>query len=151
MELLDGLDLETFVDRFGPVPAARAIHILCQASDSLADAHRSGLIHRDVKPANLYLCRLGLVSDFLKVLDFGLVKAQEGSQMDETRLTKVGMTAGTPAYMAPEQVLGHSTDAGTDIYALGCVGYWLLTGETVFAGNSSMGVGKEEFPFSRRV
>ncbi len=140
MELLDGLDLETFVDRFGPVPAARAIHVLCQACDSLADAHESGLIHRDVKPANLYLCRLGLVSDFLKVLDFGLVKAREGSEIDETRLTRVGMTAGTPAYMAPEQVLGHSTDAGTDIYALGCVGYWLLTGETVFAGNSSMGV-----------
>ena len=140
MELLDGLDLETFVDRFGPVPAARAIHVLCQACDSLADAHESGLIHRDVKPANLYLCRLGLVSDFLKVLDFGLVKAREGSEIDETRLTRVRMTAGTPAYMAPEQVLGHSTDAGTDIYALGCVGYWLLTGETVFAGNSSMGV-----------
>ncbi len=140
MELLDGLDLESLVSRFGPVSPARAIHILSQACDSLADAHASGLIHRDVKPTNLYLCRLGLVSDFLKVLDFGLVKAQEGSQMDETRLTKAGMTAGTPAYMAPEQVLGHSTDAGTDIYALGCVGYWLLTGETVFAGNSSMGV-----------
>ena len=140
MELLDGLDLETFVDRFGPVPAARVIHILRQACDSLADAHESGLIHRDVKPANMYLCRLGLVFDFLKVLDFGLVKVQEGSEMDETRLTRVGMTAGTPAYMAPEQVLGHATDAGTDIYALGCVGYWLLTGETVFAGDSSMSV-----------
>ncbi len=140
MELLDGLDLESFVSRFGPVPAARAIHILSQACDSLADAHESGLIHRDVKPANLYLCRLGLVSDFLKILDFGLVKAREGSEMDETRLTKMGMTAGTPAYMAPEQVLGEAVDERTDIYALSCVGYWLLTGETVFEGDSSMGV-----------
>ena len=140
MELLDGFDLESFVSRFGPVPAARAIHLLSQACDSLADAHESGLIHRDVKPANLYLCRLGLVSDFLKILDFGLVKAREGSEMDETRLTKMGMTAGTPAYMAPEQVLGEAVDERTDIYALSCVGYWLLTGETVFEGDSSMGV-----------
>ncbi len=140
MELLDGLNLEALVDRFGPVSAPRVIYILSQACDSLADAHRSGLIHRDIKPANLYLCRLGPVTDFLKVLDFGLVKARADSETDETRLTKVGMTAGTPAYMAPEQVLGQAVDERTDLYALGCVGYWLLTGTTVFEGDSSMGV-----------
>ena len=140
MELLEGLDLESFVSRFGPVSPARAIHILAQSCDSLGDAHAAGLIHRDVKPANLYLCRLGLVSDFVKVLDFGLVKVQDEKELDETRLTKVGMTTGTPSYMSPQQVLGEAVDQRSDIYSLGCVAYWLVTGGTVFEGNSSVGV-----------
>jgi eukaryotic-like serine/threonine-protein kinase len=133
MELLEGLDLESLVRRFGPVPPERAIHLLVQACDSLADAHHAGLVHRDIKPANICACRRGLKDDFVKVLDFGLVKATwEGAERD-TRLTQEGAVAGTPAYIAPEAVLGNRVvDPRADIYCLGCVAYWLVTGQTVF-------------------
>ena len=72
MEFLDGLDLQSLVERFGPVPAERVVHLLIQACDSLADAHDNGMIHRDIKPANLFLCRLGPSRDHIKLLDFGL-------------------------------------------------------------------------------
>jgi serine/threonine-protein kinase len=131
MELLDGIDLETLVKRFGPLPAARVAHILTQACDSLEEAHRAGLIHRDVKPTNLFVCRVGMSYDFVKVLDFGLVKTE--IQDGESRMTKDGMTTGTPAYMAPEVALGkESVDGRVDIYGLGCVAYFLLTGQLVF-------------------
>ncbi len=140
MELLDGLDLDTLVRRFGPLPPERAIHLLGQACDSLADAHAAGLIHRDVKPANLVTCRWGLKYDFVKVLDFGLVKATWGVGEDE-RLTSDGTIAGTPAYIAPEVALGgRPLDARVDLYGLGCVAYWLLTGEKVFTGATPMEV-----------
>ena len=140
MELLDGLDLETLVRRFGPVPPERAIHLLRQACESLADAHAVGLIHRDVKPANLVTCHWGLKYDFLKVLDFGLVKATWSLGEDE-RLTSDGTIAGTPAYIAPEVALGgRPLDARVDLYGLGCVAYWLLTGERVFTGATPMEV-----------
>ena len=84
MDLLDGLDLETLVRRFGPVPPERAIHLLAQACDSLAEAHATGLVHRDVKPANIVACRWGLKWDFVKVLDFGLVKARGTSARTST-------------------------------------------------------------------
>jgi serine/threonine-protein kinase len=133
MELLDGFDLETLVTRFGPVPAERAVHLLSQACDSLAEAHDSGLIHRDIKPANIYLCRLGRKLDVAKVLDFGMVKTRQDSESDDARLTTQRSAFGTPAFMAPEQVLGEDDiDGRTDIYALGCVAYWLLTGRYVF-------------------
>jgi serine/threonine protein kinase len=138
MELLEGLDLETLVRRFGPVPPERAIHLLSQACESLADAHAAGLIHRDVKPANILACHWGLKWDFVKVLDFGLVKAQWSVGGDE-RLTNEGMVAGTPAYMAPEAALGgRELDARVDLYGLGCVAHWLLTGERVFDGETPM-------------
>jgi serine/threonine-protein kinase len=138
MELLEGLDLETLVKRHGPVPPERAIHLLTQACESLAEAHARGLIHRDVKPANIVACPWGLKWDFVKVLDFGLVKAT-WSPGEDDRLTSEGMIVGTPAYIAPEAALGgRALDARVDIYGLGCVAYWLLTGERVFAGRTPM-------------
>lgn len=130
MELLEGFDLHTLVDRFGPVPAARVVHLLAQACHSLHEAHRNGLVHRDVKPANLFVGRRGLDADFVTVLDFGLVK-ETGPAPDAT-LTRAGTAAGTPAFMSPESISGHPVDARTDLYALGCVAFWLLTGELVF-------------------
>ena len=134
MELLDGVDLETFVERFGPMPPARAAHVLRQACESLAEAHAQGLVHRDVKPANLHLCRMGLRHDFVKVLDFGLVKAQHPGQLGSVLHTAADVVPGTPAFMPPEAALGQPMDGRADIYGLGCVGYWLLTGRLVFEG-----------------
>ena len=132
MELLDGIDLRSLVRRFGPIPADRAIHFLRQTCHSLAEAHAAGLIHRDVKPANIYTCRRGLDHDFVKVLDFGLVVRSddlEGGGSD--------LVAGTPAFMAPEIVTGsRRMDGRSDIYSLGCVAYWLVTGQPVFEGAS---------------
>jgi serine/threonine-protein kinase len=140
MELLEGLDLETLVRRFGPVPPERAIHLLIQACDSLAEAHATGLVHRDVKPANMLTCRFGLKWDFVKVLDFGLVKTA-WSMGDDERLTSEGTITGTPAFMAPEAVLGaQAIDSRVDLYGLGCVAYWLLTGERLFVGRTPVEV-----------
>jgi eukaryotic-like serine/threonine-protein kinase len=133
MELLDGLDLETLVDRFGPVPPERAVYLLRQACESLAEAHARGLVHRDIKPSNIFTCRMGLAVDFVKVLDFGLVKAIGDGDGQSTLLTAPDSTTGTPAYIAPEVVRGDRVaDHRVDIYTLGCVGYWLLTGRLVF-------------------
>ncbi len=138
MELLEGLDLESLVQRFGPVPAARAAFLLRQTCHSLGEAHARGLIHRDIKPSNIFTCRLGLSVDFVKVLDFGLVKHHaEGAKAQTVLLTQPDVTTGTPAYMAPEMALGERTiDRRVDIYALGCVGYWLLTGRLVFEADT---------------
>ncbi|MEO8368137.1 MAG: serine/threonine-protein kinase [Candidatus Solibacter sp.] len=129
MELLDGIDLETLVKKFGPQPPARVAGILRQVCLSLGDAHRQGMIHRDIKPTNIFLCRMGNQYDFAKVLDFGLVKVLDSN---ETAMTGEGATTGTPAYMAPEVALGNAIDGRTDLYGLGCVAYWLLTGSLVF-------------------
>ncbi len=141
MELLDGLDLDTLVKRHGPQPAERVVHILRQVCSSLADAHSNGLVHRDIKPANVVVGRMGISFDFVKVLDFGLVKLDSVQRADENavKLTDAGRTSGTPAFMAPEIVLGAEvTDHRVDIYSLGCVAYWLLTGKLVFEGDSAM-------------
>jgi eukaryotic-like serine/threonine-protein kinase len=140
MELLDGIDLESLVRRFGPQPGARVVHLLRQACHSLGEAHARGLVHRDIKPANIHLCRLGLEYDFVKVLDFGLVKPEAGSTAARTLLSEPSLTPGTPAYMAPEMVTGDSLDGRLDLYALGCVGYFLLTGELVFQADSALGM-----------
>ena len=132
MELLDGFDLDTLVKTFGPVPPERAIHLLRQACDSLAEAHARGLIHRDIKPANIYVCRYGIEVDFVKLLDFGLVKSAGAMDAGDGTLTAVGTIAGTPGYMSPEMALGKNVGPEADIYSLGCVGYWLLTGRPVF-------------------
>lgn len=140
MELLQGVDLRTFVDRHGPMPAERAVYLLRQVCHSLADAHETGVVHRDIKPANLFLCRQGGECDFLKVLDFGLVK-QVDRRANHAQLTQEGLTSGTPGFMAPEMISDPDrVDARADIYAVGCVAYWLLTGREVFEGPSAMSV-----------
>jgi serine/threonine protein kinase len=137
MELLDGRDLESMVRDFGPLPPARALHVIRQVCRSLAEAHARGLIHRDIKPANIYVCRMGLDYDFIKVLDFGLVKNAD-RPMGPTQLTSEPIAMGTPAYMAPEAILGEEVDRRVDVYALGCVLYFLLTGRILFEADSSM-------------
>ena len=139
MELLTGLDLETLVEEYGPLPPERAVHILLQACHSLREAHDQALIHRDIKPANLILCRPRAGDyDFVKVLDFGLVALRPEAHSDSARLTDEGQIGGTPAYMPPETVTEESVDARADIYALGCVAYWLLTGRLVFEATTPM-------------
>ncbi|HSE37155.1 MAG TPA: response regulator [Blastocatellia bacterium] len=131
MELLDGMDLASLVDRFGPLPPERVVWVLRQACRSLSEAHEAGLLHRDIKPHNLFLCRLGLDYDVVKLLDFGLVKSLRD---DNPNITAAGSLAGTPAYMPPERILGAVVDQRSDLYSLGCAAYWMLTGQTVFQG-----------------
>ena len=143
MELLDGMNLEDLVRQHGPLPPERAAFLLAQVCDSLADAHASGLIHRDVKPANIFTCRLGRRDDYVKVLDFGLVKTvslqDDGEALDVTKLTAEFAWAGTPDYAPPEASMAPSEqDHRGDIYALGCVAYWLLTGTTVFKSSTAV-------------
>ena len=155
MELLDGLDLSTLVERFGPVPPERAAYLLQQVCDSLAEAHFNGLVHRDVKPANIYACRLGLEFDFIKVLDFGLVKESAGQE--GTRLTAAGIVTGTPAFFAPELAEdAGGADSRSDLYSFGCVAYWLLTGGLVFENDKPLAmildhIRKDPVPPSQKV
>jgi len=138
MELLDGLDLETLVREFGPLPPVRAMHIVQQVCRSLAEAHGIGLIHRDIKPANVYVCRMGVEYDFVKVLDFGLVKVSD-QRSGKALLTSDPVIMGTPAYMAPEAILADPTaDHRVDVYAVGCLAYFLLTGTRVFTADTAM-------------
>jgi serine/threonine-protein kinase len=139
MELLEGMDLETLVRREGPMTPERAVHFLVQACRSLAEAHELGLVHRDIKPANLFICRQGEEYDVLKVLDFGLVRPRAAGPADATLLTGAKIV-GTPAYMAPESAMEGEVEQRTDLYSLGCVGYWLLSGRTVFAGKTPIEV-----------
>ncbi|MGD8397185.1 MAG: serine/threonine-protein kinase, partial [Candidatus Eiseniibacteriota bacterium] len=138
MELLDGLDLDALVSRFGPMPQSRVVHLLLQVCDSLGEAHDAGLIHRDLKPANIYVCRYGRRVDHVKVLDFGLVKFDGADDDRDPGLSGEDRLSGTPAFMAPEQVTGGHVDARTDIYQLGCVAYWLLTGSCVFRADTAL-------------
>jgi hypothetical protein len=140
MELLNGFDLKTLVERFGPVPLERAVHLLRQVCHSLAEAHAVGLVHRDVTPANVFVCRYGLDVDFVKVLDFGLVKPQAwAAASDDVTVTRADAAGGTPAFMSPEQALAdRPLDGRSDIYAVGCLAYWLVTGELVFARTTPM-------------
>jgi tRNA A-37 threonylcarbamoyl transferase component Bud32 len=135
MEYLDGLNLDALVNKYGRLPEGRIIHILRQVCASLAEAHARGLVHRDIKPHNIFLTRRGDVPDFVKVLDFGLVKAR--NLANQLELTGANVSAGTPLYMSPEAVEHPDrVDAQSDLYSLGAVGYLLLTGETVFFGAS---------------
>jgi eukaryotic-like serine/threonine-protein kinase len=133
MEYLDGIDLQTLVERYGPQPDGRIIQILEQICGSLFEAHSMGLVHRDIKPANIMLNRRGGEPDVVKVLDFGLVKALEDGQSSQ----ESGGLSGTPLYMSPESIQSpDSVDGRSDLYAVGAVGYFLLTGETVFQAAS---------------
>jgi len=140
MELLDGIDTDTLIRRFGPIPAERVVHIVRQMCHSLSEAEWCGLVHRDIKPANIFLCRYGEDHDFVKVLDFGLAKVvRETSLEAQTAITKPNFIQGTPAFIAPEQALGaRDVDTRADIYATGCVAYWLLTGHLVFTADTPM-------------
>jgi serine/threonine-protein kinase len=141
MELLEGASLQEIVDLDGPQPAERVIHLLEQAAASLAEAHDAGLIHRDIKPGNILVVDRGGIADLVKVVDFGLVKDVRTDAAAGPTVTSAGSITGTPHYMAPETITAPDTlDARTDIYALGAVGYWLLTGTHVFRGNTVMEV-----------
>jgi serine/threonine-protein kinase len=139
MELLEGLNLEALVRQHGPMPAGRVVHVLRQVCASLEEAHVCGLVHRDIKPANIHIGRVGLVHDFVKVLDFGLVKPITHGP-EHSIATEGGLVIGTPGYMAPEIALSGSVDGRADLYSLGCVAYYLLTGRQVFEGNTPMQV-----------
>ncbi len=131
MELLDGISLQSLVQTFGPQPPSRVIYLLRQVCRSLAEAHARGLVHRDLKPSNIMACEVALQYDFVKVLDFGLVKPTTVEEY--TSLTLDGVSAGTPGYIAPEIAMGEQRiDQRADIYTLGCVAYYLLTGSLVF-------------------
>jgi hypothetical protein len=131
MEFLEGFSLDALVERFGPLPDGRVIEILSQVCGSLVEAHTAGLIHRDIKPANIMITQRGGVPDFIKLLDFGLVKAIDSNRMKA--LTAADAITGTPLYMAPETIQDtEGGDARGDLYALGAVGYYLLTGKPVF-------------------
>ncbi|MEO8194075.1 MAG: serine/threonine-protein kinase [Gemmatimonadales bacterium] len=139
MELLDGIDFHELVTRHGQLPAERVVHLLRQACDSLGEAHLGGLVHRDVKPSNILACRMGLMVDYVKVLDFGLVKQDAKHAEKQMEITSVGSVSGTPAFMAPESVSGMAAvGPQADVYALGCVAYWLLTGQNVFKAANPM-------------
>jgi len=141
MELLSGRDLETLVREFGPLPPERAMFLLQQVCHSLAEAHERGLVHRDVKPANIFLCRMGRDFDFVKVLDFGLVQTRKTDPATAVTatLTTAQTLIGTPAYMAPEVILGRDdVDRRADVYAIGCVAFYLLTGTRVFQDGTQM-------------
>jgi serine/threonine-protein kinase len=133
MEYLPGPTLEEMVGRHGPLPPERALHFLRQLCGALREAHAIGLIHRDLKPGNVIVCDRGRVPDVVKLLDFGLVHSASASA-DDDRLTKIGTVLGTPAFLSPEQAGGEAVDARSDIYSLGAVAYFLITGKPPFAG-----------------
>ncbi len=137
MERLRGMDLKRIVERHGPLPPERVVFLLKQACLSLSEAHAQGLVHRDIKPANLFVCRLGSEYDFVKVVDFGVV-SRHGSE--SAQITTAGMILGTPAFLAPELVSMQTFDGRADIYALGCVAFWLLTGRPPFEADDAMSI-----------
>ena len=140
MELLDGLDADSLLRRFGPTPPERAIPLLRQVCHSLSEAHSIGLVHRDIKPANIFVCQYGEEYDYVKVLDFGIVGAVHTPDDSSAMHTRENALKGTPAFMAPEQAMGQPLDGRADIYATGCVAYWLLTGQYVFTADNAMGL-----------
>jgi hypothetical protein len=139
MEYLEGMNLQELVAGFGPQEPGRVAHILRQVAGSLSEAHGAGLIHRDVKPANVILCERGGLPDVAKVVDFGLVK--DILRTGPTGLTQVDAITGTPLYLSPEAITEPDhVDARSDLYALGAVGYFLLTGKSVFEGRTVLEV-----------
>jgi serine/threonine-protein kinase len=139
MELLDGLDADSLVRRFGPIAPERVVYLLRQVCHSLSEAQSCGLVHRDIKPANVFLCHYGEEYDFAKVLDFGLVSAVRDPADLGPVDTQENATPGTPAFMAPEQAAGTDFDGRADIYSTGCLAYWLLTGQFVFTSQTPVG------------
>jgi CHASE1-domain containing sensor protein len=150
MELLRGINLTQLIAFEGPLPAGRVVHLLRQACGALTEAHEAGLIHRDIKPANMMVCIYGGIPDFLKVLDFGLVKAVGAGDSEgggdshgevDAALSQDGSLLGTPLYMAPEGMSDPGgVDARADLFGLGAVGYYLLTGKSPFPGQTALEV-----------
>jgi hypothetical protein len=137
MELLPGMSLEDMVERHGPLPPERVVYLLRQICGALQEAHSVGLIHRDIKPANIFASQRGGVYDVAKLLDFGLVK--EASEKPEGGEAKFGSFSGTPLYMSPEQASAYEdVDGRADLYSLGAVGYYLLTGQPPFISKNVM-------------
>ena len=144
MEYLPGLSADELLRAHGPMPPGRVIHLLRQVCGALAEAHAAGMVHRDIKPANLFLCERGGVQDVIKLLDFGIVQfSGEASDLaaavldaplplpgdpSDAKLTMAGHILGTPAYLSPEQSRGEPSDARSDIYSIGAVAYYLLSG-----------------------
>ena len=137
MEYLPGMNLEDLVEQHGPMPPERAVHFLRPVCQALREAHSIGLIHRDIKPSNIFACERGKVYDVAKLLDFGLVKGMEVGH-EGVRLTHEGAFAGSPAFMSPEQAVGQQLDARSDIYNVGAVAYYLITGELLFNRSSAL-------------
>jgi serine/threonine-protein kinase len=135
MEYLDGLSLEEVVQRHGPLPPARVVHVLRQLCGALHEAHSAGLIHRDIKPGNVLLCRHGGFHDVVKLVDFGLVQTAVAGP-EAGRLTHAGAILGTPEYASPEQAAGASVDARSDLYNLGATAYFLLCGRPPFVAGT---------------
>jgi serine/threonine-protein kinase len=132
MELLPGLSLEELVEQYGSLSPGRVVHLLGQVCGALQEAHNVGLIHRDIKPANIFAAQRGGVFDVAKLLDFGLVKERSGSS-DPDSENGLGSFSGTPLFMSPEQASAYDqVDGRADIYALGAVAYYLLTGQPLF-------------------
>ncbi len=141
MEYLEGFDLQALVDATGPLPPARVVHILAQIAGALGEAHRVGLVHRDIKPANVILCERGGVRDIAKVLDFGLVKELTPAVAEDVGATGAHVVLGTPLYASPEAIRSpHEIDGRSDLYSLGALGYFLLTGTPPFEGNTVLEV-----------
>jgi serine/threonine-protein kinase len=138
MELLPGLSLEQLVERHGPLAPGRVVHLLSQVCGALQEAHGVGLIHRDIKPANIFVAQRGGVFDVAKLLDFGLVKERTAGPESDTE-SAGGSFSGTPLYMSPEQASAYEdVDGRADLYALGAVAYYMLTGKPPFSGGSMM-------------
>jgi predicted Ser/Thr protein kinase len=139
MEYLEGTNLDTLVRAHGPQPPARVAHVLRQVASALVEAHGIGLIHRDIKPENIILCERGGIPDVAKVVDFGLVRDLEPAS--GARLTQSNVIQGTPLYLSPEAIRApDAVDARSDLYGLGAVGYYLLTGTHVFGGATTVEV-----------
>lgn len=134
MELLPGMNLGELIKKTGPLPPERAVHFLIEVSDALREAHEVGLIHRDIKPGNIFISERGGIRDYTKLLDFGVVR---GVKVDPSLSQTSMMIAGTPSFMAPEQATNpEKTDSRSDIYSLGMVGYYMLTGQVPFKGQT---------------
>ncbi|MEO6775801.1 MAG: serine/threonine-protein kinase [Kofleriaceae bacterium] len=141
LEYLDGRTVQSELDVDGPFAPARVLHIAKQALSALAAAHRIGLVHRDIKPDNLLLMRVGDDPDFTKVLDFGVAKLMEGaakSSRSQLSLTQAGMVFGTPEFMSPEQACGHALDPRSDLYSLAATMFAMLTGCGMFQAGSAI-------------
>ena len=132
MELLEGETVAEHVARLGPLPPARAVHIVGQVARALAEAHGRGIVHRDIKPENLFLTSMGGEHDFVKVIDFGIAKVESA----DGNMTGTGWVMGTPAYMSPEVAMGAPADARSDVYGLGEVFYFMLCGKPPFRADN---------------